>query len=609
MKFLKSLAIVFLSVLMVTSCEKEYSEEGGSTASALGALKKDVSGECLPSAVTGTFTAGTALNTSNIIQVTVNFTTVGTYLIKSDTVNGYFFRGVGVVSTPGDMSVSLTAVGTPASGGSNTFTVKYGSSTCYIVVDVLPAGAGAAVFTPGGTPGTCGTATLAGTYTVGTALTASNTVTIGVNVTTPGTYSISIPAVNGISFTGSGSLAATGAQNVTLVASGTPGAAGNFTYVINGSAGSSCSFIVAATGAGTSAVYTLGGSPSNCTGFTVSGTYQAGLATGATNTARFDVTVTTPGTYSINTTAVNGVTFSGSGSFATAGATTVTLTASGTAAAAGVFNYPATGAGSNCNFSVTYAGGTAGAVFTMVGAGSTCSPGTVAGTYTAGTALTTGNTVTVQVNVTTAGSYSLSSNTVNGMTFSATGVFAATGSQTVVLTGTGIPGTAGSNTFSVGGSPCTFGITTVGGTATDFISFRIDGGALISYNVNADALIDNVTLGFPILDIYGEQTSSATEPSIQLAVGKQSGGAITAGTYTVNQAASGILLLSYYYDAAGTEFSIQSAATAQTPGFTIIITSITATRVSGTFSGQLKQDGIGPAVRNITQGSFSLPLP
>jgi hypothetical protein len=243
----------------------------------------------------------------------------------------------------------------------------------------------------------------------------------------------------------------------------------------------------------------------------------------------------------------------------------------------------------------------------MVGAGGNCTPGTVAGTYTAGTALTAANTVTVQVNVTTAGSYTLTSNTVNGMTFSATGVFAATGPQTVVLTGSGTPGTAGSNTFAVGGSPCNFAITTVGGTATDFISFRIDGGALITHSINADAILD-VSLGYPILDMYAELNTSATDPSMQLIIAKQTGGAITAGTYTVNQAASSIGVFVYYYDAAGTEFNAETAATAQTPGFTIIITSITATRVSGTFSGQLKQGGTGPAVRNITQGSFSLPV-
>jgi hypothetical protein len=538
----------------------------------------------------------------------VNFTTVGTYLISTDTVNGYFFRGAGVVAATGDQQVVLTGVGTPGTAGNNTFTVRYGTSNCNLVVGVLASGAGAAVFTPGGSPTTCATATLAGTYTAGTALTASNTVTIGVTVTTPGTYNITIPAVNGISFSGTGSLAATGPQDITLVASGTPTAAGPFNYVINGSAGSSCTFsVTTAPGGGSAAVYTLGGAPASCSGFVLAGTYQAGLATGATNTAKFNVTVTTVGTYSITTTAVNGVTFSGSGTFTTTGAQLVTLTASGTPAAAGPFNYPATGLGSTCSFSVTYTTASAAAVFTMVGAGSTCSPGTVAGTYTAGTVLGAGNTVTVQVNVATAGSYTLTSNTVNGMTFSATGVFSATGTQSVVLTGTGTPAAAGTNVFSVGATSCTFSVTVVG-TATDYITAKVD-GVYTTFNFNLDALIDN-SQGFPILDIYGEQTSAATEPSMELGIAKATG-AITAGTYTVNQFATGVLVFGSYLNAAGTEFSALTDVngTTQTPAFTIVITSITATRVTGTFTGPLKQDGVGPAVRTITEGTFSLPLP
>jgi hypothetical protein len=47
-------------------------------------------------------------------------------------------------------------------------------------------------------------------------------------------------------------------------------------------------------------------------------------------------------------------------------------------------------------------------------------------------------------------------------------------------------------------------------------------------------------------------------------------------------------------------------ATPQTPGFSITITSITATRVSGTFSGTVKS--AAGVLRTITNGSFSVPL-
>jgi hypothetical protein len=66
----------------------------------------------------------------------------------------------------------------------------------------------------------CGT--VAGTYAVGTALTAANTITLSLNVVTVGAYSITTTATNGMTFTGSGTFAATGAQNVVLTGSGTP---------------------------------------------------------------------------------------------------------------------------------------------------------------------------------------------------------------------------------------------------------------------------------------------------------------------------------------------------------------------------------------------------
>ena len=607
MKFFKSLGILLLSILIVTSCQKEYSEEGGGTAVAVGTLKKGVTGECLPSRANGIFIAGTTLVSSNYLDVTLNFTTTGTYLISSDTLNGYNFKAVGIISATGLATVRLIGIGKPLAAGSNTFTIKYGANTCNTVIDVIAAGTAAAVFTPGGTPGTCTTATLTGVYKAGAALNSSNTVTLAVNVTTAGTYNISIPAVNGVAFSGSGALVGTGIQTITLGGTGTPTAAGNFLSTFT-SAAAICKFnvttLAAGGGTGTAAVYTLGGANSTCTGVVLNGTFRAGLAMGATNTAKFNVTVTTVGTYTIATTAVNGVTFSGSGSFAATGAQTVTLTASGTPAAAGPFNYPSTGAGSTCSFSITYTAAGAAAVFTLGGAPTACTPATVAGTYTATTILTASNTVTIQANVTTAGTYTIASNAVNGMTFSATGVFAGTGPQTIVLVGAGTPAAAGTNSFSVGTSSCTFSII-VTGAAVNFITCKI-GGTPTTFNVNASFVLDN-SGGFPVLSIDGESTTNPN-PSITLGIVKTTG-TITAATYTVNQLASGIAIGGYYFDAAATEFLAETDATIQNPAFTITITSITATRVIGTFSGTLKDNsGVGPGSRIISEGVFNVGL-
>ncbi|MGI8582592.1 MAG: hypothetical protein ACR2KX_10355, partial [Chitinophagaceae bacterium] len=99
---------------------------------------------------------------------------------------------------------------------------------------------------------------------------------------------------------------------------------------------------------------------------------------------------------------------------------------------------------------------------------SACTPVTTAGSFTQGVPLTTTNTAaTVQVTVTTIGAYTISTNTVNGVSFSKTGTFTATGVQSVILNGTGTPTNSGVQNFTVafGNSTCNFSITfSPGGT-------------------------------------------------------------------------------------------------------------------------------------------------
>ena len=99
-------------------------------------------------------------------------------------------------------------------------------------------------------------------------------------------------------------------------------------------------------------------------------------------------------------------------------------------------------------------------VGTLGNSAGACSPGVVNGTYTQGVALTSTNNVVVQVNVVTPGTYSINTNTVNGVSFSATGNFTSTGNQSVTLNGTGTPVGAGSKSYTVsyGTSTCTFNV-------------------------------------------------------------------------------------------------------------------------------------------------------
>lgn len=354
MKIFKSVILIVTAFLAFHSCQKEliFSSNGDST----GVFKKDGSGNCLPVVVTGVFKVDSVLTNSFFVDIQVNVSTPGTFDIKSDTVNGYSFHKTGTVVF-GINTIRLYPSGKPITAGTNTFTVKYGTSTCSFDIKVSGPGAAAATFTLGGSPGLCTGATAGGVYTVNTALTPANTLTVQVNVTNPGTYVIGAVASSGFVFTGSGVFTSGGLQNVTLTGTGTPTTAGIIPVTVTNLA-STCTFAVPVlpAGGGTAAVYTLDGASGNCTNFVVNGTYAVNTAMSMSNTVKLNVSVTAPGTYTINTNTANGISFSKTGLFTATGPQVVTLTATGTPVSQGPFSFsPSTGSGgSTCNFIVTF---------------------------------------------------------------------------------------------------------------------------------------------------------------------------------------------------------------------------------------------------------------
>lgn len=214
---------------------------GGGTGTAVGTLGS-ASGVCTPTSNTGTFTQGVTLTSANTAIVQVNVTTLGSYTISTNTVNGVSFSNTGTFTTLGAQNVVLNGTGTPVSSGNQTFTVTFGSSTCTFIIN-FAAGQAPATGTLGGAPGACASFTPAGTYTQGIALTSANTVQVQANVATIGAYTISTGTVNGVSFTASGTFATTGLQNLTLTGSGTPVASGaqNFTVTFGSS---TCTFSI-----------------------------------------------------------------------------------------------------------------------------------------------------------------------------------------------------------------------------------------------------------------------------------------------------------------------------------------------------------------------------
>ncbi len=345
--FIAWIAVLCIAVL---SCQKPYdviiNKGTGTQGGTAIFILQGAPDACYLPILNGSYVAGTAVTAANTIEIAINVRLIGSYSISSGIANGISFSAEGTFTAIGPQTIVLTASGTPVTTGS--FSFQPGINGCSFSIDFSATGGNTAVFTLDGSPNACTSPTVSGAYIAGIALDTSDRVSITANVTTAGTYNISTATVNGIKFSGSGTLAI-GTQTIVLAGSGTPAATGtnNYTAATNG-----CSFPVAVI-AGTPAVYTLSGAPNACTAAVTNGIYQATVPLNAANTAVINVNVTTPGTYNIITNADNGITFAAKGYFAKAGNNIpVTLAASGTPIAAATSTFtPAEGA-SSCSFIV-----------------------------------------------------------------------------------------------------------------------------------------------------------------------------------------------------------------------------------------------------------------
>ena len=504
MKYVRLSILFAFATFIFSACQKELSFEAGL---AKGSLKKDLgTGDCQPFLVNGNYQKDSLLKaTVNFVDIQIDISQIGSYSIKTDTVNGYSFTAAGTATVAGINTVRLIAAGKPLAASLDIFTVKFDTSVC------------------------------------------------------------------------------------------------QFDVVVSGTGGG---------GGGTQAVYTLAGSPTACTGATQSGTYNMGLPTSSSNTVTLTANVTTAGTYTISTGVVNGVSFSGSGSLAVGNGQTITLVANGgTPTAMGTFPYPVSNGTSNCSFNVVYGAATAPAAFTF-----NCPAATSAGTYQQGTATTTANTITLPITVTVGGSYNITTSN-NGVTFSGSGVLPATpASQSITLNATvgNIPTAAGPFSYTVnggGGAACAVNITYTAAPVnnTDSIVATID-GVLKTFKIRDTAQLDNTSLpGYAAVIIFGESNAAGDE-FMGLAVAKQ-GTSLTPGTYTINQFPAAFVGATY--SNATDDYNAQSDLNGmqQTPGFTVTITSITSTRVIGTFSGRLLDNmGAGPGFKTVTNGIFSVTI-
>ncbi len=226
-------ANIFTITYGTSSCKITVNVAGSGTTGAVFTLS-GAPDTCTNFIATGNYIAGQAVTPGEFLTLTVNVTTIGTYNLSSSNNGGLSFTGSGLFTNTGLQNVTLNAVGTPVSAGDKYFNILY-SVGCPFKILVYAA---IANYTFGGAGGACTGAVVSGVYKVNTPLTGANTVTLNVNVTQVGSYNISVPAVNGVSFSKSGVFTNTGANTVILNGFGTPNGPGDSTFRVG------CTFVI-----------------------------------------------------------------------------------------------------------------------------------------------------------------------------------------------------------------------------------------------------------------------------------------------------------------------------------------------------------------------------
>ncbi|WP_419869120.1 hypothetical protein [Chryseobacterium sp. CT-SW4] len=176
------------------------------------------------------------------------------------------------------------------------------------------------------------------------------------------------------------------------------------------------------------------------------GSYVQGKELTNSNYLSITVNVTKVGNYTITGTTTNGYNFYGTGAFLSTGTQTIQVIGQGipTNIQTDAVAINANGTDVTCTPPVTIEVLSPAGTYTL-----SCGSATVNGVYKVGVALTTANTITLPVNVTALGSYTITTDTVDGISFTGSGTFSATGNQNVTLYGNGTPTSTTTKTMTI----------------------------------------------------------------------------------------------------------------------------------------------------------------
>ena len=184
------------------------------------------------------------------------------------------------------------------------------------------------------------------------------------------------------------------------------------------------------------------------------------------------------------------------------------------------------------------------ALYSFVSANDSCSNPVIEGQYRQTQELNDSNHIILQVDVTRAGNYRVSTDTINAVYFQDSGIFTATGRQTIRLRGNGVPAAAGRFLFT--GAGCGFSVDFTGNGSGPGALFSLGGapaecsGAVISGVFTSGTAVDSATHGITIQVMVSRAgTYSLSTPVVNGIQFSGSGQFSVTGQQTVRLAGTG----------------------------------------------------------------------
>lgn len=241
-----------IGALLVVSCQKEYSYEGGIATAGLQPANYILEGSpnaCFDFRLNGNYNPGHAMTIDNNVSVWVNVFSVGSYSITTNTLDGIRFSLSGMFTSTGSQELIIPATGTPEKTGIFTFQPGSSTSSCSFAVNVKNVLPPSIYEFPINSDGTCSSYQTASSIYHGVPLTSGNAIIVSVNVSAPGNFIISTNTLNGMTFSQAGNFNTVGPQRVRLTGRGTPVETGVFVFtpsiIVDGTAvGKGCNLNV-----------------------------------------------------------------------------------------------------------------------------------------------------------------------------------------------------------------------------------------------------------------------------------------------------------------------------------------------------------------------------